>query len=72
MRTREGVLSKSSVAAFAYLSVPVNSLTRERSFCVDATGLLCYTSTGRMPRIEAGTCQACEPLERGGAFRRTW
>ncbi len=58
--------SRSSVASYAYVAVPLNrGQTGVRGFCGGASGVLCYSSDGSAPRVTQGTCDlgSCHLLE---------
>jgi len=49
--------SPSSLRGFAYVLVPTKSgETGVRAFCIDHTGVICYTPDGAMPDITDGRC----------------
>ena len=51
-------MSPSSVAAYAYVSVPINQgQTGVRAFCGDSRGIICYTVDGSEPEVVNGECQ---------------
>ncbi len=59
-------LSRSSVASYAYVAVPINrGQTGVRGFCGDASGVICYTPDGGAPRTRNGTCDpsSCRRLQ---------
>jgi type II secretory pathway pseudopilin PulG len=51
-------MSPSSVASYAYVSVPATrNTTGVRGFCGDARGMICYTADGSDPEVVDGECQ---------------
>jgi type II secretory pathway pseudopilin PulG len=59
---QHGQLSPSSAEGFAYFAVPVQAgQTGIRSFCADATGLVCAMQ-GQIPQNEGVCPGSCEPL----------
>ena len=70
-----GGRSPSSFRGYAYVTVPIRpGQTGQRAFCGDGSGMICSTSDGGTPRVEAGRCVTgkarwysrgpapCEPL----------
>ena len=60
--------SPTSVAEYAYVTTPVTAgQTGVRSFCGDATGLICFRADGADIRVLGGVCpdrtQGCMPLQ---------
>jgi len=57
--------SRSSLQAYAYVAEPVTpNQTGVRSFCGDASGMVCSVLRGPMPEIVAGSCPSgCAPLQ---------
>jgi type II secretory pathway pseudopilin PulG len=59
-------MSPSSVASYAYVSVPIRQgSTGVRAFCGDASGVICYTKDGSEPPVVDGACQVgdhCQAL----------
>ncbi len=56
--------SRSSIESFAYVAEPeAPNRTGVRSFCGDASGMVCAVMNGPMPEIVAGSCPSgCTPL----------
>jgi type II secretory pathway pseudopilin PulG len=56
--------SRSSIESFAYVAEPeAPNRTGVRSFCGDASGMVCSVMNGPMPAIAAGRCPSeCQPL----------
>jgi len=56
--------SRSSVKSYAYVAEPAEvGRTGVRAFCGDETGMICFSSDGRMPDLVGGHCPAdCKPL----------
>lgn len=59
-----GSHSASAVESFAYVAEPLQpNRTGVRSFCGDATGIVCAQAGGSMPAISDGRCpDSCMPL----------
>lgn len=59
-----GSRAPSALASFAYVAEPVTrNRTGVRSFCGDATGIVCAQADGTMPEISDGRCpESCAPL----------
>jgi hypothetical protein len=56
-------VSPTSVAAFAYVAVPLTDQPRCRSFCADSTGRLCALVSPDAPELKDGVCPlACLDL----------
>jgi len=55
--------SPTSVRGFAYVAAPADA--GRRAFCGDASGIVCFTPNGTMPKIEDGRCPvpACTILQ---------
>ncbi len=60
-----GALSPSSLTGFAYTAVPVKAgNTGRRSFCGDASGVVCMTPLGGEIEVVNGACApSCTPLQ---------
>jgi len=60
-------ISPTSVVAYAYVAAPSGpNASKQRTFCGDATGVICFTRDGRTPQVTpGGLCdlQFCEPLQ---------
>ena len=54
----------SSLTGFAFVAVPErDGITGSRSFCVDASGVVCQIWDGSAPEIEDARCpSSCDPL----------
>jgi hypothetical protein len=51
------ITSPSSTASYAYVAVPTEpGYSGVRGFCGDSSGVLCFTTDGRAPGVEAGRC----------------
>jgi len=56
-------VSPTSVAAFAYVAVPLTGQLRYRSFCTDSTERLCALASPDAPELKDGVCPlACLDL----------
>jgi hypothetical protein len=63
--TRRAKSSPTSVTAFAFTAVPLKpGETGNRGFCGDASGRVCFTSDGSLPKVVNGECDtACMTLK---------
>jgi hypothetical protein len=56
-------VSKSSLASFAVVAVPLPAIGYGRAFCGDSSGRICARADGSMPPIQDGRCpEECETL----------
>ena len=62
---RTAKTSPSSIAAFAFTAVPLKpGETGNRGFCGDASGRVCFTPDGSLPKVVDGQCDsACMTLK---------
>jgi hypothetical protein len=60
-----GSTSPSSIRSFAYIAEPVNpGQTGVRAFCGDASGLICFSLSGRVEDGNEGACpSSCSPIQ---------
>lgn len=63
-RRQSSATAERSLKGFAFLVVPEQpGETGTRSFCVDATGIVCSTTGGAPPETRGGRCSECTPLQ---------
>lgn len=60
-----GISSPTSAGGYAYIAVPEVAVTGVRSFCGDASGIICYRADGRRPAVSKG----CEVARVPGGCR---